>query len=117
MKKSLLYCFCIIFLSGCKDLSEPLSEPLIEDEMVKLTVECKNGEKIVADDSDVINKVIKEINSSEREGTQEMEFVLEHQATFENSDGKSDYFNLYSSGGAVVSGYYIHSNIEDLCGK
>lgn len=85
--------------------------------MVKLTIECTSGETIEIDDQKTINKVIREINRSRREGTQEMEFDLEHLATLENNDGETKSFNLFSGGKAIVSGYYIHSNIEDFCGK
>ena len=114
MKRRLLYCFCIIFLSACNHFSEAL----IEDEMVKLTIECTSGETIEIDDQKTINQVIKEINGSRREGTQEMEFDnFEHRATLENSDGETKSFHLFSGGKAIVSGYYIHSNIDDFCGK
>lgn len=113
MKKGLLICFCLYFLAACN----PSSEPLIEDEMVKLTVECISGETIEIDDQKTINKVISEINGSRREGTEEMEFDLEHRAKLENSDGEKEFFNLFTGGKAIVSGYYIHSSIDDFCGK
>jgi hypothetical protein len=65
MKKGILICFCLYFLAAC-NLS---SEPLIEDEMVKLTIECLSGEAIEIDDQKTINKVIMEINGSRSEGT------------------------------------------------
>ncbi|WP_144509701.1 hypothetical protein [Bacillus sp. FJAT-22090] len=113
MKRRLLYCFCIIFLGACNHYSEPL----IESDMVKLTIECSGGETIEIDELKTINKVIKEINNSKREGTQEMEFEIEHRAVLENSDGETKAFHFFSGGKALVSGYYIHSNIDDFCGK
>ncbi|WP_342601132.1 hypothetical protein MHB48_09125 [Psychrobacillus sp. FSL H8-0483] len=86
--------------------------------MVKLTIECTSGETIKIDDQKTINKVIREINGSRREGTEEMEFEdFGHRATLENSDGETKTFNLFIGGKAIVSGYYIHSNIDDFCGK
>ncbi|SES44414.1 hypothetical protein [Psychrobacillus sp. OK032] len=113
MKRGLLYCFCLIFLGACNHYSEPL----IEGEMVKLIIECKDGETIEINDQKIINKVLKEINRSRREDTQEMEFSIEHQATLENSDGVTESFYFFSGGKALVSGYYVHSNIDDFCGK
>lgn len=114
MKKGLLFCFSLYFLAAC---SNPSSEPLIEDKMVKLTIECTSGETIKVDDPKTINKVIREINGSRREGTEEMEFDPEHRATLENSDGEKEFFDLFTGGKAIMSGYYIHSSIDDFCGK
>ncbi|MFJ5770133.1 hypothetical protein [Psychrobacillus sp. NPDC093180] len=111
MKRWLLYCF--LFLGACNHYSDPL----IEGEMVKLTIECKSGETKEFVDQKTIHKVLKEINQSRREGTEEMEFSIEHTATFEDSDGATESFNFFSGGKALASGYYIHSNIEDFCGK
>lgn len=72
MKKGLLFCFCLYVLAACN----PTSEPLIEGDIVKLKIECTNGETIEIDDQKTINKVIREINSSRRESTEEMEFDL-----------------------------------------
>ncbi|WP_313893596.1 hypothetical protein [Psychrobacillus sp.] len=113
MRRTLLYCFCIVFLGACNNFNELL----IEGEMVKLTIECKRGKTIEIDDQKTMNKIIEEINGSRREGTQEMEFDFEHRATFEDSDGEIKSFNLFSNGKAVMSGYYIHSNMDDFCGK
>ncbi|MEK3953789.1 MULTISPECIES: hypothetical protein [Psychrobacillus] len=113
MKRSLIYLFCIIFLGACSHYSEPL----IEGEMVKLTIECLSGETIEIEEQKTINKVLKEINQSRREGTEEMEFSIEHQCTLENSDGETESFHFFSGGKALVSGYYVHSNIDDFCGK
>jgi hypothetical protein len=113
MIRRLLYCFCIILLSACNRSNNPL----IEGEMVKLTIECTSGETIEIDDQKNINKVVGEINGSRREGTQEMEYDLEHRATLENSDSKTISFNLFSGGKALVSGYYIHSDIDNFCEK
>lgn len=113
MKKALLMCFCLYLLAAC----HPTSEPLIEDDMVNLTIECTNGETIEIDNQKTIHKVIREINDSRRESTAEMEFDLEHRAKLENSDGENEFFNLFTGGKAVVSGYYIHSNIDDFCEK
>lgn len=113
MKRRLLYCFCIIFFGACNNYSEPL----IDGEMVKLTIECISGETIEIEEQKTINKVLKEINQSRREGTHEMEFSIEHRGTFENSDGESESFHFFSGGKALVSGYYVHSNIDDFCGK
>ncbi len=85
--------------------------------MVKLTIECTSAGTIEIDEQKTINKVIKEINHSRREGTQEMEFEIGHRATIENSDGETKSFHFFSEGKALVSGYYIHSNIDDFCGK
>lgn len=113
MKSRLIYCFCIIFLSACNHFSEPL----IKDEVVKLTIECTSGKTVEIDDENTINKVIRDINGSRREGTEEMEFDVEHQATLENGDGETKSFYLFSGGKAIVSGYYIHSNMDDFCEK
>lgn len=112
MKRGLLYGGCIIFLGACNHYSEPL----IEGEMVKLTIECMSGETVEIEEQKTINKVIKEINQSKREGTQEMEFSIEHRGTLENSDGETESFHFFSGGKALVSGYYVHSNIDDFCG-
>lgn len=85
--------------------------------MVKLTIECKNGETIEIDEQKTINKVIKQINNSRREGTQEMELDIEHRAILENSDGQTETFHLFSGGKALMAGYYIHSKINDFCWK
>ena len=115
MKKGLLFCFCLYVLAACN----PTSEPLIEGDIVKLKIECTNGEMIEIDDQKTINKVIREINSSRRESSEEMEFDFEHRAILEDSDGEkeNEFFNLFTGGKAVVSGYYIHSNINDFCEK
>lgn len=113
MKKRLLFCFCISFLGACNHNSESL----IDGEMVKLTIECKSGETIEISEQKTINKVLKEINHSRRESTEEMEFQIEHRATLENSDGETETFHFFSGGKALVSGYYIHSNIDDFCEK
>lgn len=115
MKKELLFCSCLYLLAACS----PTNEPLIEDDMIKLTIECTNtnGKTIEIHNQKTIIKVIREINNSRRESTAEMEFDLEHRAKLENSDGEKEFFNLFTGGKAVVSGYYIHSNIDDFCEK
>ncbi|GGA48843.1 hypothetical protein [Psychrobacillus lasiicapitis] len=113
MKRGLLYCFCFIFLGACNQYSEPL----IQGEIVKLIIECESGETIEIVEQKTINKVLKDINQSRREGTQEMEFSIEHQVTLENSDGETESFYFFNGGKALVSGYYVHSNLEDFCEK
>lgn len=85
--------------------------------MIKLTIECTSGKTIEIDEQKTINKVIREINGSRREGTEEMEFDFEHRATLENIDGMKESFDLFTGGKSIVSGYYIHSSIDDFCGK
>lgn len=46
-----------------------------------------------------------------------MEFEIEYRGTIENSDGETKSFHFFREGKAFVSGYYIHSNIDDFCGK
>ncbi|MEZ7173707.1 hypothetical protein [Sporosarcina sp. OR05] len=111
MKKLLWIGPCLILLSACK----PFSEPLIEGEMIKLSIQCTNGKTVVIDNQVTIDKVLIDINSSMREGTEKMEFDLEHQATLESNDGETVTFNLFDGGKTLVSGYYVHSNIEDYC--
>lgn len=111
MKRMSLYCLCILFLCSCSQFNEPL----LNGEMVKLTIECKEGEIIEIENEKTINKVVREINESKREGTQEMEFDLEHLSTLENNEGETKSFNLFSNGKVTMAGYYIHSNIDNFC--
>lgn len=106
-----LYCLCILFLCSCSQFNEPL----LNDEMIKLTIGCIDGEIIEIDNEKTIKKVIREINESKREGTQEMEFDLEHLSTLENNEGETKSFNLFSNGKVTMAGYYIHSNIDNFC--
>ena len=83
--------------------------------MVKLTIKCKEGEIIEIENEKTINKVVREINESKREGTQEMEFDLEHLSTLANNEGETKSFNLFSNGKVTMAGYYIQSNIDNFC--
>lgn len=111
MTKKLMFCCCLVFLSACSSVSDPM----IEGEMVQLTIECENGETLEIDDQATIQDVIGEINNSRREGTQEMEFDIEHQATLENTEGETISFDLFSNGKTLVPGSYIHSDIKGFC--
>lgn len=110
MARKLMFCCCFVFLSACSSM-----DPLIEGEMVQLTIECENGETLQIETRETIQDVVGEINNSRREGTQEMEFDVEHQAAFETSEGETISFNLFSSGKVLMPGNYIHSDIEDFC--
>lgn len=113
MKKLLFIGSCLILLNACNSFYEPL----IEGEMIKLSIKCTNGNTVVIDKQATIDKVINDINSSKREGTEEIEFDLEHQATLESNHGETVTFNLFDGGKTLVSGYYVHSNIDDYCKK
>lgn len=111
MTRKLVFCCCFVFLSACSSMSDPL----IEGELVQLTIECESGETLQIETRETIQDVVLEINNSRREGTQEMEFDVEHQAAFETSEGETLSFNLFSNGKTLMPGNYIHSDIEDFC--
>ena len=104
--------FSFLILSACS-----YGPPLIEDEIVKVTVECEDGDIVVIDDLDTIEDIIKEVNNSKRETTADMDLYIEHSATIENKEGEKKTLNLYSTGRSLFAGYYIYSDIEDFCGK
>ena len=80
-----------------------------------MSITCLDSNKIEITEDGTIDEVIKEINNSRREGTQEMEFSEEHVVTLETSSEESINFWLFSGGKAVIKGYYINSNIQNFC--
>ncbi|AYC29890.1 hypothetical protein [Paenisporosarcina cavernae] len=62
-----------------------------------------------------IENVLKELNESRREGTQEMELAEGDSIIFETTAGKELHATLYSNGHTDLKGNYVRSNIQDYC--
>lgn len=112
MKILIPICLCITVLTACS-----YRPPLIEDDIIKMTIECESGDIVVIDDLHIIKKFINEVNNSKRESSAPMDLYLEHSVSLENNEGEKEYLNLYSNGRSLFSGYYIYSNIDNFCGN
>ena len=91
--------------------------PIIKEDLEKMSIQCLNSDQLIEITNDKsLDKVLKEINNSHREGTEEMELSEGHMASVETASGETYTFVIYSIGKTVIDGYYIHSNIPDFCG-
>lgn len=110
MSKNFLLIPILLVLSSCHSL-----EPIIAEEITSISITCENANIIDITDDKLIDKIIKDINKSRREGTEEWDISVEHTINLETSSKEIISFYLFSRGGVLIDGYYIHSNIQDFC--
>lgn len=68
-------------------------------------------------DEKLLQKMLKEINNSRREGTEEMEFPEGHDFTIDTVSGETYGMALFDNGKLLMKGFYIHSDIPNFCSK
>ena len=83
-----------------------------------MTIKCIGSEELLEiSDEKILKKILKEINNSRREGTEEMEFPEGHDVELETVSGETYGMVLFDDGKSLLEGFYIHSNIPKFCGK
>lgn len=103
----------LLLLSSCSN-----QNPLMTEELEKVTIHCMGSEELLeVTDEKMLNKILKEINNSSREGTEEMEFPKGHDFTIETVSGETYGMSLFNNGKLLMKGFYIHSDIPKFCGK
>lgn len=94
------------------------TSPIIDKEIEKIDIRCLGTEALFEITDPVRLQAVKEeINSSKREGTEEFELAEGHSAILQLEDDSEWEMTFYSSGHAVIEGYYVRSALEDFCGE
>ncbi|WP_139185087.1 hypothetical protein [Psychrobacillus sp. OK028] len=75
----------------------------------------KNFQEVT--DEKILKKIVKEINNSRREGTEEMEFPEGHDVALETVSGATYGMVLFDGGKSLIEGFYIHSDIPKFCSE
>ena len=92
--------------------------PLITEELKSVTIQCMGSDELLEiTDEKMLKKILKEINSSRREGTQEMEFPESHNGTMVTGSGVTLNMSLFDNSKLLVEDFYIHADLPDFCGK
>ncbi|MFJ7827392.1 hypothetical protein [Psychrobacillus sp. NPDC096623] len=83
-----------------------------------MIIKCIGSEELLqVNDKKLLKKVLKEINNSRREGTEEMEFPEGHDVTVEMVSGEAYDMTLFDNGKVLMKGFYVHSDISNFCEK
>lgn len=114
LSKRVIYLMCISLLLGaCSNRN-----PLITEELENMTIQCMDLEELLeVTDEKTLKKILKEINTSRREGTEEMEFPEGHHTSLKTVSGETYDMSLFDNGKSLIEGFYIHSDIPNFCGK
>ena len=114
MSRRVIYLICLAAILGaCSNRN-----PLITKELESVTIQCIDSDELLEiTDEKMLKKVLKEINNSRREGTQEMEFPEGHDVTLETVLGETYDMSLFDDGQSLMKGFYIHSDIPNFCDK
>lgn len=112
-QKNISFLTLLILLVSCSN-----QNPLIPEELDKVTIQCLNtDELLVVDDKKILKEILKEVNNSKREGAEEMEFPEGHYVTLVTVSGDTYYMSLFDKGKSLMMGLYINSDIPNFCGK
>lgn len=89
---------CLLFLLVLVACSN--RNPLITEELERVTIQCMGSEELLEiTDEKMLKKILKEINNSRREGTEEMEFPEGHDVTLETVLGETYGMSLFDNMG------------------
>ena len=114
ISRRVIYLICLaLILGACSNRN-----PLITEELESVTIQCMDSDELMEiTDEKMLKKVLKEINNSRREGTEEMEFLEGHDVTLETVSGETHGTSLFDGGKLLIMGFYIHSDIPNFCDK
>lgn len=92
--------------------------PLITEDLEKVTIKCIGSEELLEiSDEKTLKKILKEVNNSRREGTEEMEFPGGHDVALETVSGETYSMVVFDGGKSLIEDFYIHSDIPKFCGE
>ena len=84
-----MFCFLVVLilplLVSCSNRN-----PLVTEEVKSVTIQCMGSDELLEiTDEKMLKKILKKINNSRREGTQEMEFPDGHNGTLVTVSGET----------------------------